>query len=139
MSFMRCLSYISGKELAGVDLFSWAAATLEDKGFAEPLTLRTKALLDLDFAVTGSSSADISGKPVQPVCLGSSETGTPGSDFGIRFSRETPVVKPCEPDPGSLHRLLAKGGVSTFDEILKLLPMYVVPSQAERALEARGC
>ncbi|MBR4329369.1 MAG: hypothetical protein IKP71_05905, partial [Candidatus Riflebacteria bacterium] len=53
--------------------------------------------------------------------------------FGIRYNHES--AERLEPSPEALHKLIleeAKTAKTGIDEILKVLPLYIIPSQAER-------
>ncbi len=53
--------------------------------------------------------------------------------FGIRYNHES--AERLDPTPEALHKLIieeAKISKAGIDEILKVLPLYIIPSQAER-------
>ncbi len=53
--------------------------------------------------------------------------------FGIRYNHES--TERIEPTPEALHKIIleeAKTAKSGINEILKVLPLYIIPSQAER-------
>ncbi len=53
--------------------------------------------------------------------------------FGVRWSNE--AAERLDPTPEALHKIIlenAKSAKSGIDEILKVLPLYIIPSQAER-------
>lgn len=139
-SFIRTLSFISGAAVIGIDLFRWTALTLKHQGLDKPLTIRMKALTNTDFVISGESPKKLCSEPPCPECRPVSEMPEAGFEqFGVRFSRHDHSVTTIDPSPEALHELITQCEPLFGKDLLKVLPMYVMPSQAERALETKGC
>ncbi|MBR4571105.1 MAG: tRNA (adenosine(37)-N6)-threonylcarbamoyltransferase complex dimerization subunit type 1 TsaB [Candidatus Riflebacteria bacterium] len=78
-----------------------------------------------------SSDGDI--KTSFPVLIEKKAIPSDIKTFGIRYNHES--AERLEPSPEALHKLIleeAKTAKTGIDEILKILPLYIIPSQAER-------
>lgn len=137
-AFLRTLAYLSGKPLAGIDLFSWTAATLRAAGTNGPIRLMTPTLIDKAFAVDIDLSRPHEDYRPEPVLLDNRLPSSERPTFGIRWQAEG--IIPCEPSAQVLHQLLQNSAPAAgFADLLQVLPLYIIPSQAERKLEERQC
>lgn len=133
--FMRTLAMLGQKPLAGIDIFTWSLQTLKDQGCGGNVRLVQPTLIDKAFEVC-ACLPDISfAKPglIDKVGI-NNETGT----YAIRG--QIPGLNPLFPSDTALHRLLTSFASTrpfTFSDILEVLPMYVIPSQAERKFEEK--
>ena len=51
---------------------------------------------------------------------------------------DLPGLVRLDPEPAAMHELIqSQPAAETFEDILGVLPMYVIPSQAERKLEEK--
>ena len=69
----------------------------------------------------------------KPVLIDKKDIPSEIKTYGIRWSHE--AAERLDPTPESLHKLIieeTKNSKSGIDEILKVLPLYIIPSQAER-------
>ena len=129
-AFMRTLALLMAKPLVGIDLFSWSLQTLADQGYTGPVRLVMPTLIDKAFEVT-ACLPDL--RHDQPVLIERTAMAGAIKTFGIRFKADG--VEELQPAPGSLHKMLLAAKdvtASGIQEILSVLPMYIIPSQAER-------
>lgn len=138
-SFLRTMAFLAKRPLTGIDLFTWTAATLKASGQNDKVCLMTPTLIDKAFAVEVNLNQDLSGFQPQPQLI---ENRLPHSElptFGIRW--EHSGIAKVIPTPEALHRLVSAQPANPpdFSELLKILPLYVIPSQAERKLEEKQC
>lgn len=130
-AFLRTMALLVDKPLTGIDLFTWSLQTLSDQGKSGPVRLVMPTLIDKAFESTANLPGIDHSQPVliERAALASPEVKT----YGIRFSHDG--VEALEPDAKSLHRMLLEGRIAPargMNEILGVLPLYVIPSQAER-------
>lgn len=138
-SFLRTLAFLSERPLTGIDLFTWTAATLKAGGQKDKVCLMAPTLIDKAFAVEVDLNADLSLYQPEPKLL---ENRLPHSEmptFGIRW--QNAGIEQVTPTPEALHHLIEtqKANSPDFAELLKILPLYIIPSQAERKLEEKKC
>ncbi|HNX74977.1 MAG TPA: hypothetical protein PLM07_10440 [Candidatus Rifleibacterium sp.] len=129
-AFMRTAAMLLDKPLAGISLFAWSLQTLADQGITGPVRLVMPTLIDKAFEVWATLPAI---EHTAPVLIERSEVGNQPQTWGIRFA--APGITCMQPEAASLHKLLTSGGVTTakgLKELLDILPLYVIPSQAER-------
>jgi len=134
-SFMRTLALATDSPLTPIDLFTWSAHTLAAAGVTGPVRLTVPALLNQAFVVELDLPLEMPFIRLSPRLdlPGPSSNGIP--TFGIRC--ESPGVHRVDPSPAILHDLMQTAAPTGFDALLKALPLYVVPSQAELNLEKR--
>ncbi len=129
-AFLRTTAMLAHKPLIAVNLFEWSLQTLSDRGVKGQTRLVMPTLIDKAFEV----KADLPGiTHSEPALIERTAVGSEPDTYGIRFS--SPGLTELQPDPASLHRILTGGQLKparTLPEILKILPLYVIPSQAER-------
>lgn len=129
-AFMRTLALLLEKPLIGIDLFAWSLQTLADRGITGQIRLVMPTLSDKAFEVSANLS-DL--QHSQPVLIERTAMNSSIKTFGIRFQAEG--VEELQPTPDSLHKMLiaTKNSAATgLNEILSVLPLYIIPSQAER-------
>ncbi|GAB4274675.1 MAG: hypothetical protein Kow0029_15250 [Candidatus Rifleibacteriota bacterium] len=139
-SFLRTSAFLLKRPLIGIDLFTWSAVTLQDAGLNSKVRLLIPTLIDKAFEISVDLTMDLSAFNPAPKLA---ETRTPAPDianFGIRWSADK--IEKVLPTPEALHKIICKKAEKAdndFAAILKVLPMYVIPSQAERKLEENEC
>lgn len=129
-AFMRTTAMLSHKPLTAVNLFEWSLQTLSDRGIDGQARLVMPTLIDKAFEVKADLPGIIHG---EPSLIERTAAGSQPNTYGIRYS--SPGVTELQPDPASLHKILIGGQLKlarTLSEILNILPLYVIPSQAER-------
>ncbi|MDD3147202.1 MAG: hypothetical protein PHD82_07870 [Candidatus Riflebacteria bacterium] len=129
-AFLRTSAMLTGKPLAGINLFEWSLQTLANQGKTGPVRLVMPTLIDKAFEVRAELPSVAHS---QPELIERSETGKEADTYGIRFN--SAGIIELTPDPIALHQLIISGKPATangLQEILNILPMYVIPSQAER-------
>lgn len=133
--FMRTLAMLGKKPLAGIDIFTWSLQTLQDQGHSGNVRLVQPTLIDKAFEVRACLPEICFDKPRLIDKAGiSNETAT----YAIRG--QIPGLQVLHPTDSALHKLLNRFDCtkpSTFSDILEVLPMYVIPSQAERKFEEK--
>ena len=141
--FLRTLSMVLNIPLIGIDLFKWSMQTLADKGYNGEARFVMPTLIDKAFEVKCNLSSNTSlraeGVAIQknfisdPILIEKKAIPSDTKTFGIRWSND--AAERLDPTPEALHKLIldeAKTAKSGIDEILKVLPLYIIPSQAER-------
>ncbi len=148
--FLRALAMLLDKPLIGIDLFEWSLQTLTDKGFEGEARFVMPTLIDKAFEVKckisnkdcsdSSLRASERGMAIQnrisvtdPVLIDKKAITSEIKTFGIRWSNDS--VERLDPTPEALHKLIlekSKTAKTGLDEVLKVLPLYIIPSQAER-------
>ena len=126
--FLRTLAMVLNIPLIGIDLFKWSVQTLSDKGFEGESRLVMPTLIDKAFEVKCSNSSMST-----PVLIEKKAIPSNIKTFGIRYNHE--AAERIDPTPEALHKLIleeANTSKAGIDEILKVLPLYIIPSQAER-------
>lgn len=134
--FFRTLAFISDKPLIGLDIFGWSLRTLHLQGINGEIKLVLPTLIDKAFVVSALADGDdLKYEPAQ-LCNRDEVSGT--NAFSIKC--DMPGLRRLEPTQQALHDfLLSKQtqGTKKFDDILGVLPMYVIQSQAERKFEEK--
>lgn len=127
--FMRTMALLLQKPLTGVNLFEWSLQTLLANGYEGPLRLVMPTLIDKAFEVC-ATLPDLTHS--QPVLIERSAIVSQTPTFGIRFIADK--IQEVQPEPAALHKILLSASTKAcdFNDILEILPMYVIPSQAER-------
>lgn len=135
-AFMRTCGYVTGKPVIGIDLFTWAHKTLLNQQVNGDIRLVVPTLIDKAFEVKTDMSPDFVPAPK----LIERKFADDCPIYGIRYATEG--VTRLEPDGEALHQLIISRSASAgteFKDILAMLPMYIIKSQAERKLEAKSC
>lgn len=141
-SFLRSCAYISNKPIIGINLFTWAIQTLKEQNIKERVrlimpTLIGKAFyLDIDSNIEAISELEI--KPEFADLTTSKECSY--KVLGIKYS--APEIDELQLSHTALDKLiknLANTEGNNFSNMLKVLPMYVIPSQAERNFRGKKC
>jgi tRNA A37 threonylcarbamoyladenosine modification protein TsaB len=135
-SFMRALAMLKGCELVGVSRFTWALKGLAMSGVAGPVRLLAPTLIDKAFSLY----ADLPSLSYSDPTLVSKSELTPDAhaqSFGIDFA--TAFADAIEFSPQALHELILHDSAHVkrakdFNALLEVLPLYIIPSQAERKL-----
>lgn len=135
-AFMRTCAFVTGKPVIGIDLFTWAHKTLLNQQLSGNIRLVVPALINKAFEV----KTDMSPGFVPAPKLIERKFVADCPIYGIRYSTEG--VTRLEPDGESLHQLIIERSANAgteFKDILAMLPMYIIKSQAERKLEKASC
>ncbi len=131
-AFFRTLALIGSKPVSGIDIFSWSLKTLHLQGGSGKVSLVLPTLIDKAFVVT----ADIEQQNCHAPLLQARNNIGGAQTYAIRC--DLPGCSRLEPSPEALHELIKREpAASSFADILGILPMYVIPSQAERKLEEK--
>jgi tRNA A37 threonylcarbamoyladenosine modification protein TsaB len=131
-AFFRTLAYIGQKPITAVDLFAWSSQTLQIQGTSGKVKLVLPTLIDKAFVV----EADIDKLSCEPASLFARNAISGEHCYSIRC--ELPGMIRLDPSPEALHEILQNiEATGEFKDILSVLPMYVIPSQAERKLEEK--
>ena len=128
--FLRALAMLLDIPLIGIDLFKWSIQTLSDKGVKGEARLVMPTLIDKAFEVKCQLPQK---QQSQPTLIEKKAIQSEIKTYGIRYNHES--AERLEPSPEALHKLIleeAKVAKTGIDEILKVLPLYIIPSQAER-------
>ncbi len=144
--FLRTLAMVLNVPLIGIDLFKWSMQTLSEQGYEGEARFVMPTLIDKAFEVKCQLSnnyhcepkkeawqSNNSGFITKPILIEKKAIPSETKTFGIRWSNES--AEKIEPTPKALHKLIiedAKTATSGINEILKVLPLYIIPSQAER-------
>ncbi|MGM0600372.1 MAG: tRNA threonylcarbamoyladenosine biosynthesis protein TsaB [Candidatus Rifleibacteriota bacterium] len=139
-SFLRSASYVFSKPLIGIDLFSWTYQSLKAQGFNQQARLIIPALINKAFICKIDLSAETNTFKPEPFLADNRQPGNDLKNFGIRWESEG--IQKIEPDSQTLHNMIvemANKATYSIENVLKVLPMYVIPSQAERKLEQKKC
>lgn len=121
---------LTGKPLVGVNLFEWSLQSLLDQKKTGTVRVVMPTLIDKAFMVEATLP---SLSHSRPELIDRSAAGTQPDTYGIRFT--APGVTEVKLDPAALHGILLEKELKTANslpEILNILPMYIIPSQAER-------
>ena len=132
--FFRTLAFVSNKPLIGLDIFGWSLTTLQQQGVRGEIQLVLPTLIDKAFVVSAVAEDHALTYDPPKLCDRSEISGVQA--FSIRC--DLPGLRRLEPAQQALHdHLLSQQNRATknFDDILGVLPLYVIPSQAERKLE----
>ena len=131
-AFFRTLALIGDKPVCGIDIFRWSLKTLQMQGESGKISLVLPTLIDKAFVV----EADIDRQTCQSPQLQARNTISGAQFFAIRC--DLPGMRRIDPSPEALHELIQKQpAAEEFEDILGVLPLYVIPSQAERKLEEK--
>lgn len=128
--FLRTLAMLLDIPLIGIDLFKWSIQTLSDRNFEGEVRLVMPTLIDKAFEVKCQLPQK---QQNQPTLIEKKAIPSDTKTFGVRWSNE--AAERLDPTPEALHKIIlenAKSAKSGIDEILKVLPLYIIPSQAER-------
>ncbi len=138
-SFLRTLAFLNDKPLAGIDLFSWSAATLKADGHKNPVWLMAPTLIDKAFVLEVDLAQNLDGFNAKPELCDKRLPHPELPSYGMRWQSEG--ITRVEPDAEVLHQLIIRQNEAKadFSQLLQVLPMYVIPSQAERKLEEKQC
>ncbi len=148
-AFFRASAFVLGKPLLGIDLFRWAAASLWCEERADETTLLVPALMGKAFAVDlvpAANGFSISKPVLLEVAAGVAKV----NPLGVKCL--LPGIPRIDPSPVVLHDLVqarsepavvAETGhvalpglqADALSRILEVLPLYIIPSQAEVNLE----
>ena len=128
--FLRTLAMVLNIPLIGIDLFKWSVQTLSDNNFEGEARLVMPTLIDKAFEVKCQLPKK---SQTQPVLIEKKAIPSDTKTFGIRYNHES--AERLDPTPEALHKIIieeVKSSKAGIDEILKVLPLYIIPSQAER-------
>ena len=131
--FMRTMAMVLDKPLIGIDLFKWAARTAISEGINGEVRFVMPTLIDKAFEVKANLAEE---KLSEPILIEKTAIASTTETFGIRY--ESPDCKKLMPTPEALHKLILEAvseAKTGMNEILKVLPLYIIPSQAERKLK----
>jgi tRNA A37 threonylcarbamoyladenosine modification protein TsaB len=139
-SFLRGACYVYEKPLVGVDLFSWTYHSLKARDFTGKARLVIPALINKAFICEIDLNAASDTFKAEPFLIETRQPANKLKHYGIRWESEN--IQKIEPDSQTLHNMivnLANNATYNIDSVLKVLPMYVIPSQAERKLKEKKC
>lgn len=128
--FLRTLAMVLNIPLIGIDLFKWSVQTLSDNNFEGEARLVMPTLIDKAFEVKCQLPQKLQSKPT---LIEKKAIPSDIKTFGIRYNHE--FAERLDPTPEALHKIIieeTKSSKAGIDEILKVLPLYIIPSQAER-------
>lgn len=128
--FLRALAMLLDIPLIGIDLFKWSIQTLSDRKYEGEARLVMPTLIDKAFEVKCQLPQK---QQSQPTLIEKKAIPSDTKTFGVRWSNE--AAERLDPTPEALHKIIlenTKSAKSGIDEILKVLPLYIIPSQAER-------
>lgn len=131
--FLRACAFMAQKPVIGIDLFSWAIQTLQDQGKTGEISLVMPTLIDKAFFYRCNLPLTLKDHEIKPELIERSQENNPDCTYGINY--KTSAFPQLELQPASLDRLIqAKSADTSYDfhKNLEILPMYVIPSQAER-------
>ncbi len=129
-AFLRTAAMLANKPLVGISIFDWSLQTLIEKKISGRVRLVMPTLIDKAFSIN-ADLPDLNHS--QPELIERTTAGAQPDTYGIRFSY--PGITSLQPEPAALHKLINLGCHSparSLPEILNVLPLYVIPSQAER-------
>ncbi|HNV69317.1 MAG TPA: hypothetical protein PKO06_06425 [Candidatus Ozemobacteraceae bacterium] len=136
VGFFRTLAMYGGKPLLGVSLFDWAAKTLERQGRSGTFRLALPGPLKGQFVTEVSIPG---GGPIAQAQI---------RFFSAEAFRELPEVMvirqhvpncpSLELDPAALDQIMRTFVPATGEYLLRVVPFYVIPSQAEINWEKRA-
>lgn len=132
LSFIRTVAFEANVQIAGIDLFRWSAETIKlmykpQSGFS----IRVKAFLGFDFESSFRPPFDQIADGSAPKLVDCKSLSENLRTFGVRFSEPDSSIEAIFPDSEILHNLMIGESPAIFTDVLDILPMYVVPSQAE--------
>ncbi|MBI3039922.1 hypothetical protein HYY75_12885 [bacterium] len=129
IAFLRALAQVLEKPLRGIDLFSWASQTLSDAGVSGQVQLVLPTYRGQFFIAEMNLPISDYLEVPKPVLVPSFDFPKIQQVYGIRF--ETSKIPGIFPSPEALDFLMEKPIKDGFQEILKVAPLYVLPTQAE--------
>jgi tRNA A37 threonylcarbamoyladenosine modification protein TsaB len=137
-SFLRTLAFVCNKPLIGIDLFSWSLETLKNAGVEGQIRMLAPTLIDKAFVFETNLLEVLNS--IEPWLQNNRNPDKGRKNFGIRW--QTPEIEPVSPAPEILHKMILARGKEAkynFSKVLEILPMYIIPSQAERKLKDKSC
>lgn len=139
-SFLRACAFISDKPLIGINLFSWAAQTLKENGDEGWVRFVVPTLIDKAFYVDIDLDKQIP-MDIKPEFAERNEVAE--CDYrtvGVKFSNnEIDEISLSSNALDTLIKLQNFDDKNNFVKMLEVLPMYVIPSQAERKFQEKKC
>ncbi len=134
--FLRTVAMFRELPIIGINLFEWSLQTLNERAETGKVNLVLPTLIDKAFLASGNI-ADLSFSG--PELVERKSIISPAHDlYAIRGM--IPGLQGLTPSSSALD-ILIKSRQSkksyNFSELLEVLPMYVIPSQAERKLEEK--
>lgn len=128
--FLRTMAMVLDKPLIGIDLFKWSMQTVADTSFKGEARFVMPTLIDKAFEVKAQLPEMTAS---EPALIDKTAIASSAKTFGVRYKNE--AAEELQPTPEALHKLILKAAPEAktgMDEILKVLPLYIIPSQAER-------
>lgn len=134
-AFARALATLTGKPLVGIDLFSWAARTLVRQGTRGQVALFLPTLMNQAFRA--DMDLDTLRDEVPAIHLVERfSPERPPNAYGIRYPEGT--LPPVHPNATVLHEMMQRAtGAHDPETVQRLVPLYVIPSQAERVWQQK--
>lgn len=129
--FLRTMAMLLDKPLIGIDLFTWSMQTVADTGFKGEARFVMPTLIDKAFEVKAKLPER---EATEPVLIDKTAIPSSVKTFGVRYGKND-AAEELKPTPEALHKLILEAAPKAktgMDEILKVLPLYIIPSQAER-------
>lgn len=135
IGFFRTLARYAGKPLVGVSLFDWAARSLEREGCSGRVVLALPGPLKGQFVT--ELALPLAGPILQSqVHFCSAETFVEHAE-ALVIRQNVPGRTAVRLAPEALHQIMQSFPPSRGDELLTVVPFYVIPSQAEINWEKR--
>ncbi len=134
-SFFRTCSLLTKKPLLDISLFEWAFETLKEQGEANEARIIIPTLIDKAFALDLNLDLNIDFSEVKPTLVNLKGIDSSKKNFGVGYQAEN-ITQISLSDKAINKIIRSKNLNSNFDmeNLLKVLPMYIIPSQAERKL-----
>lgn len=133
--FMRTLAMLLDKPVIGVDVFTWSLQTLKNEQITGPVRIVQPTLIDKAFEISATLPETTFNGPQ----LIDRKTIVPADDI-YALRGQIKDLKAITPTPEALHEIITSSKPAQsadFSDILAVLPMYVIPSQAERKFEEK--
>ncbi|NLM16671.1 MAG: tRNA (adenosine(37)-N6)-threonylcarbamoyltransferase complex dimerization subunit type 1 TsaB [Candidatus Riflebacteria bacterium] len=136
MSFFRLVAFAGSYKLVSLNLFELIRESMRLKGEKGEVSIILPTLINSAFAITCNLEEDE--KLQQPRLIQLSEAkDLLGKKVGMACAAD--IAEEICIAPEAIDTIIKKKyetAASDFKDILKVLPMYIIPSQAERKLEA---
>ena len=136
--FLRTCAFLAKKPVIGIDLFSWAIQSLQDTGKTGAVCLMMPTLIDKAFFYKCELPLKLENHQIKPE-LGERNQEN-NSDSAYSINAKNSVLPQVELLPQALDKLIKskiKELSYDFHKNLEVLPMYVIPSQAERNFKGK--
>jgi len=133
--FLRTMAMLLDRPIIGVDVFTWSLQTLRNAQVTGPVKIVQPTLIDKAFSVDACLPDIIFDGPQ----LIDRKAIIP-ADTTYALRGQISGLNAIKPTGEALHELINSSRPASpfgFSDILAVLPMYVIPSQAERKFEEK--